>query len=385
MHIFTVKNLTESLKRYNYAIDHNAKNSDYALYQKAIILGLNDKMFEKIALLNDVIGKYPNSGIRPLALFELAGTYQDIGQYEKAYTEYSAIVNNYKSNTQITNKALMQMGLISYNKGSLDESIENYKAVIANNPNADTKREALNALEEIYINDKKNPSEYIEFMKNEAGIDASNINSDSLNFVTARIFFESDSVDNALNSLNQYLDTYDKGYYALDARFYRAESYLQKKDYKAAVKDYEYIIAQGYNNYYEPSLYKAAVINFNYLKNYNKAIDEYKQLSDVIKDENKKYEAQLGIMRSAFMINDFENVNSYGNFILNNPLTTDKEKSAAHYYIGKVAVHDKKYDVALIHLNKVINENPNSNLAAESRYLISLIYYERNEIDLAKK
>lgn len=104
-----------------------------------------------------------------------------------------------------------------------------------------------------------------------------------------------------------------------------------------ALKDFEFIIAQGFNNFYESSLYKAAVINFNHLKNYNKALNYYKDLVNIVKDENRKYEVQLGIMRSAFMVNDFENVTNYGNFIISNQLTTDKEKSAAHYYIGKVA------------------------------------------------
>ncbi len=159
----------------------------------------------------------------------------------------------------------------------------------------------------------------------------------------------------------------------------------RKKNYKEALADFEFIISKGYNNFYESSLYKAAVINFNYLKNYDKAINYYKELANIVNDENKKYEVQLGIMRSAFMMNDFENVNNYGNFILNNQLTTDKEKSAAHYYIGKVAEANKKYDIALQQLNKVIKENPNSNLAAESRYLISRVYFNRKETDLAKK
>lgn len=144
-----------------------------------------------------------------------------------------------------------------------------------------------------------------------------------------------------MKSLNNYLDKYDKGYYALDARYYRAESYLRKKNYSMALKDFEFIIAQGFNNFYESSLYKAAVINFNHLKNYNKALNYYKDLVNIVKDENRKYEVQLGIMRSAFMVNDFENVTNYGNFIISNQLTTDKEKSAAHYYIGKVAEVNK--------------------------------------------
>ncbi len=379
------KQLSEALNNYNTAITKKAENSDYAIFQKAIILGLQDKDFEKIAILVDLIDKYKGSGIRPPAIYELAETYSDINQAEKSYENYKKLVSEYKHESDICNKAYLKMGLISYNKGLIDESISNYKTVLSNNPNANSKKEALMALEEIYVNDKKDSEQFIQYLNTLPDIKLNNLYSDSLNFITARLQFENDNVDDALKSLNNYLDKYDQGYYALDARFYRAESNLRKKNYKDALTDFEFIISKGYNNFYESSLYKAAVINFNYLKNYDKAINYYKELANIVQDENKKYEVQLGIMRSAFMMNDFENVNNYGNFILNNQLTTDKEKSAAHYYIGKVAEANKKYDVALQQLNKVIKENPNSNLAAESRYLISRVYFNRKETDLAKK
>jgi tetratricopeptide (TPR) repeat protein len=382
---FYSRQLKESLNNYNTAIIRKADNSDYALFQKAMIMGLDKKEFEKLAILNDLISNYRSSGIRPLAIFELATTYNDLNQFEKAYDLYSAIIKEYKAETNIANKAFLKMGLLSYNKGDIETSIINYKSALSNNPNAETKKEALLALEEIYVNDKKNTEEFISYLQTFPDVKIEGLYKDSLNFVTARLQFENDSVDGALKSLNNYLDKYDKGYYALDARYYRAESYLRKKNYSMALKDFEFVIAQGFNNFYEPSLYKAAVINFNHLKNYNKALSYYKDLVSIVKDENRKYEVQLGIMRSAFMINDFDNVTNYGNFIINNQLTTDKEKSAAHYYIGKVAESNKKYDTALLHLNKVIKENPNSNLAAESRYLISKVYFNRKELDLSKK
>lgn len=382
---FYNRQLKEALSSYNTAIVRKAENSDYAMYQKALIMGLNKNDSEKIQILGELIGNYKKSGIRPLAIFELGMTYMDLNQQEKAFQYFNDVIEEYKTETSIANKSYLKIGLVNYNKGDLEGAIKSYKAVLSNNPDAENKKEALLALEEIYVNDKKNPDEFFSFLQTIPGVQVDGIYRDSLNFITARLQFENDSVDDALTSLNSYLDKYDKGYYALDARYYRAESFLRKKEYANALKDFEFIISKGFNNFYETSLYKAAVISFNHFKNYNKAMNYYKELSGLLKDENKKYEAQLGIMRSAFMLNDFDNVNNYGNYIINNPLTTDKEKSAAYYFIGKVAESNKKYDVALQNLNKVIKENPNSNHAAEARYLISKIYFNRKELDLAKK
>ncbi len=379
------KDLDKAFEEYQYLVKNNTGNVDYALYQQAMIYGLKSKLFNKIAILENIIEKYRTSGVRPNTYLELANTYNEIHQYEKAYESYNKIIEEFPNETGLVNEAYMKIGLISYNKGDLETAIRYYKKVIDNNPNAQKKKEALTALEEIYVNDKKNPDEYIEFIKTIPGVKVESLYQDSLNFVSAKLNFDEDSLGTAINSFNDYLQKYDGGYYALDAHYYRAESYLRNKKYSKALKDYEYIIKQGYNNFYESSLYKAAIISFNRLKKYSKALKYYKKLEEIVKDENKRYNVQLGAMRAAFRLNNFKDVRKYGNKILNNTLTTEKERSAAHYYIGKVAESNKVYDSALLHLNKVIRANKNSNLAAESRYLIAKIYYNRGESNLAKK
>ena len=382
---FYEKKLDEAKKHYDFVINNNGQYKDYALYQKALIAGLEGKPFEKIALLEEILDKYKKSAIRPKAYFELANTYNELQQYEKAYKVYESIVKEFPDETALVNKAYLRMGLISYNKGDLDTAIANYKKVVENNPSAEDKKEALTALEEIYINDKKNADEYLQYVKTIPGVKVEGLYKDSLNFITAKLSFDEDSIDNAIKSFDEYLQKYEAGYYDLDAHFYRAESYLRKKKFRKALKDYEYIIKQGFSNYYEPALYKAAIIAFNYMKDYGKALKYYKKLEEIVKDESKKYNVQLGAMRSAFRLNDYKAVKKYGNKILNNPLTTAKERSAAHYYIAKVAASNKVYDTALSHFNKVIRENRNSNWAAEARYMIAEIYFKRNELELAKK
>ena len=243
---FDNKQLQEALKYYDYVIYKSAVNSDYAFFQKAIIAGLNEDSFEKISILEGIIERYTMSGIRPNTFLELGNTYNELRQFEKAYNVYSTIIEEYPDETNLLNEAYLRMGLISYNKGSLNNAITNYKAVISNNPDADKKREALNSLEEIYVNDKKNANEYIDYIKTVPGIKIEGLYKDSLNYAIAKVSFDEDSTANAINSFNLYLEKYDQGYYALDAHYYRAESYLMSKNYKKALKDFRYIIKQGY-------------------------------------------------------------------------------------------------------------------------------------------
>lgn len=379
------KDLKEALQNYELAIKNKSENIDYAMFQKAMIYGLNNKPEDKIDILTDLINTYRNSPYRPGAISEIAGTFRDLSQYDKATVLYNTILTEYANNTHFANNARMQLGLINYNKGNIDEAIKNYKSILNNNPEAELKKEALTSIQEIYINDLKNPGDYVEYLKSVPGVEVEKINLDSISFLSARKSYQLDSTEVAIGNINKYLEKFPNGLYALEALYYRGNLLLDKKSYPASLADFKSILNKGFNNYYELALYKAAFINFNIVKDYSIAQTQYKELSSIVQDENKKYESLLGVVRSSFMLNDFDNVNTFGNVILANSLTTDKEKSAAHYYIAKVAESNKKYDVALQHLNKVISENPNSNLAAECRYLIAKVYFERNEVEIAKK
>lgn len=374
-----------ALEHYQYIIDSKNRFTPYALFQKAIIQHLNRNIYGAISILQKVVQDYPGSDMVGLSLMHLGDMYMEMEEPSKAYDAYLGLVNSELNGNEMVNKAYLKLGLLAYNLGDMDKSTGFYKSVLENNPSGNERKEALDALEEIYINDLNKAGEYVDLAVSLGGVRLENLYRDSLIYTAAHNSFEKDSLNRALQQFTAYLDSFPQGYFAVEAHFYRGQSNLSVKKYKEAYDDFAYVVDLGPGEYYVESCFNAALISFNYTKRFSKALKHYRALEEVLESEVKKYDAQLGALRSAFRINDLYGVRQFSAKVINNSQASAREVASAHYFLGKVAYKNAKYDEAIQAFNRVINGYKNSTLAAESRYMIALIYYEREEYGIAEE
>ncbi|MEL6867626.1 MAG: tetratricopeptide repeat protein, partial [Bacteroidota bacterium] len=126
----------EAIRFYDDAINNQYNGYVYALYQKAIIEGLQNNTTEKIIALESIVDDYPNSEYADNALLQLGITYQEIGKFDQASRPLKRLVDQYKGRSELYNQALLKLGLISYNQGNLQNAINYYKQIFNNNPEA---------------------------------------------------------------------------------------------------------------------------------------------------------------------------------------------------------------------------------------------------------
>ncbi|MEO6037936.1 MAG: tetratricopeptide repeat protein [Saprospiraceae bacterium] len=150
---------------YNEVINQKYTGFDYALYQKAILKGLQGNLLDKALALEELATKYPNSQYTDEALYQLGDTYQEMGKLEQAVPPLKRLVADFRGKSGLINQALLKLGLISYNQGNTSAAINYNKLVFANNPEAAEAKDALAALEEIYVKDLNRPDEYFAFLE----------------------------------------------------------------------------------------------------------------------------------------------------------------------------------------------------------------------------
>ena len=85
---------------------------------------------------------------------------------------------NASGKSNLVNPALLKLGLISYNQGNTSAAINYYKQVFANNPENEEAKDALAALEEIYVKDLGKPGEYFAFLETIPGYKVDNLKRD---------------------------------------------------------------------------------------------------------------------------------------------------------------------------------------------------------------
>ncbi len=379
---FHLKEYDQATNTYNTLANSDNTDAAYGLYQKAIVEGLENHPYEKIMSLESIISDHPDSEYRDDAFFALGNTYNSLGKQNEAIKNYDRLILNYKGKSPLVNEAYLQLGLVSYNLGDAQASIENYKALLDNNPSSEQRKEALLAIQEIYVDDIGNAEKYIELAEEE-GIQLSDFAKDSLSYVTAYNYFLNAKYAEATKSLSNYISNNPTGNYVLNAHYYAGESSLILKDYEQALPHFDYIITQQFSDHYIGSLKKAAIIAYNHQTEFDKAFSYYNLLTQQNISLDEKKAAHMGALRSAFRISNHAAVIAHSDYLEKSKQLNTEEQSTVNFYLGKSALATGDTDKAVVALNQVIRLT-NNNQTAESSYLVSKIFFERGEMDIAE-
>ncbi|MCB0640969.1 MAG: tetratricopeptide repeat protein [Phaeodactylibacter sp.] len=189
--------------------------------------------------------------------------------------------------------------------------------------------------------------------------------------------------ERAVQGYTDYLRKFPNGQNRLQAFNRRGESYFQLKQYGLALEDFEEVIAKGQSRYYPSALNLAALISYNYTQDFAKSYDYYSKLEDVALDGDMRFAAQLGAMQSAYRTNNAQAVYDNAAKVSNNPSATSQQRATANFYLGKMAYDNKDYNSALNAFKEVIQYTDDED-AAEARYLIANIYYQKRNLSEAE-
>ena len=369
-------------KYYNEAIKNNYAGVPYALYQQGIILGLQGKPVDKVLSLEKVVNNYPTSEFAPIALLEVGSTYLNINQLDQAQAALMQLITNYKNRPDIMVQGLLKLGLIAQNKGNSEQAINYYKQVFYNNPSALQAKAAQDRLKDIYVNDLGKPDEYFAFLQTIPGYKADALEQDSVTYRAAEVQYEQSNFQKAIPNFTTYLSRFPNSVNTTAAFYYRAESYAALKEYDNAQTDYENVVQRGQSRFYEKSVENAALLAYNNKKDFAKSLDLYSKFERVASTDDKRFEAELGAMRSAYKLNKSDAVAEFASKVASNARATQAQISTASLYLGKIAIDRNSLDDAQTNIEKSIRTNSaNDEALYEAKYLDALISYKRGRYD----
>lgn len=380
---FKVNQYKDALKFYEDAIRNKIAGFHYARFQKGLILGLQGKPVEKILELEELVESFPNSDYADNALFEIGNTFMDLAQFTEAIKPYRRLIQEYDKSSNLLNASRLKLGLISYNLGDVQEAIRHYKDVLNNNPDPEEHVAALSALEEIYVRDLASPDDYAAILE-ESGVSLSESSRDSLNFRSADNLYQSGQYQRAIQGYTQYLERFPRGLHVLQAHYRRGECFRVDKQYVRALVDYEKVIQRGNSRYYEDALSKAAPIAYTYSQDIDKAFKYYQLWEEAASNETARFEAQQGALQAAYKAGREADVLAYAAKVQSNQQVSDSQKGLALFYSGKVNYDQKNNDQALVQF-KEVRQLRTDELAGEAHYLAADIYFQKRDMDNARK
>lgn len=376
-------NSNYNLARQNYQQAYEMKiyEPDYALFQIAMIQGLQRELQAKTNNLERLQAGFPESEFQDDALFELGRAMERMGQNYEAAQKYRAIIENHPQ-SNYHRKALLQMGLISYNEGNYSEALTHYKKVVENYPGTPEAQAALQGIKNSYIEQNK-VDEYFAYAQNlGSGANVTVSEQDSITYMAAeRLYMAKEP--GAEKQLQHYLKQYPNGSFAVNAHFYLAELTYQKGEYSKANEHYSYVAKQPENIFTEQALSRASELTFN-AENYQEALNLFERLETVANSKWNKLKAYTGLMRSHFELDNYPQAKESAEKLKTSDVANEALIREANYISGKSLYLLNQPKPALEPLQAVASDTK-IEVGAEAKFLISEIYYRLNNKQKAEE
>lgn len=377
---FMQKNYSSAKTMYQNIINNALPQSDYSLYQIALINGINNPV-EKIRTFNTLVQRYPNSDLVPESYLQIANAYMVQEKFKDAIPYLKKILEIKDASGEYP-KVYLKLGLADYNLNNNEEALQYYQKLVSLYPQSPEANEALDNMKNIYIESGR-PNDYVDFMK-KSGKVISISEADSVTYAAAELKYINNDCAGAISAFANYLSQYPQGAYTLKANFYMSECYSKNKDWKNAVTGYENVVNMGSSEYAEKAAFAAARIYYFELQDYTKSKIYFTKLKELATSPDNQLEALRGLVRSYYQTKDYAEANEASKELLTKKGISTDDRAIANLVLGKSLQADNQYEQAIAAFKQVAAINKSA-WGAEARYEIANCYLSLNQLSAAEK
>lgn len=377
--VYMQKDYSRALSLYDKVITAGGSSTDYARFQKAMILGITSRNSEKLSILQSLMNE-TSSAYADDARYELAQVYIQNDQYQQAINTLEPLTRTSQKNT-LAAKAYNSMAFAYMQLKQSDKAIAAYREVIQRYPSSEERQAALEAVKSYYLENNQ-PGVYAQLLKENNLAAAGDPAIDSAYYAAAETQFAAGRYDKAKQAMQEYLQQYPSGLFTTKANYYKAESHYQLGEYKDALTGYRAVLTQPWSDYTENSARKAASIAFNN-KDYQTAANYYEMLRVSAMDQQTLHQAYYGLMESNYRLGNKELAVLYGDTLTSMPSVNESMVQDAQLYKARSLQQSGKLDEAMTLYQQLLSSRKSA-LATEAQYQVAAIYLAQDKLKEAE-
>ena len=370
----------EAIKMYNKVIEAKGKDADYATYQKALAYGAQGKNSEKLTYLNYIFERFENSPLKSKAMLEIANTYMMCDNNEMAMTYYNNFKKQYPQSVYVKT-ALLNEGLIYYNTDRYDQSLATFDQLLTRYPGTDEARDALGTVKNIYVAQNR-VAEYFPYVERTTKVKISTLEQDSTIFLAVEERYQEGQYSIAATGLEDYLQRFPNGLFALKAHYLLADSYNRQEQYAKALPHYEWVAQSGSNQYSERSLTAAANIAFS-LGDYAKAEPFYQRMVENAESDQSLLQGEMGALRCAVALRQDGSIVSYGERVMKETKATKEMKEEAALAVARTCFDNGRREEAFSYYGN-LTRSANGEYNGEARCRQAEVLMLNQKLDQAE-
>lgn len=370
---FVLRDYDKALNNYARVETAKAAGQEYALFQKSMIYGLQNRIAEKITGLEKLLAVFPRGDYADDANYELAYTLFVQSKPKEAFSRFENLVKNYPNSSYVA-RAKLNMGLISFNDNQDEKALQLYKSIITEFPGSSEGKEALQLIKNIYI-EQGNADEYLSYIKSIPYASITPAGQDSISFEAANNRYLQGDCEHAIDRFTKYIERFKEGYFLREAHFYMADCQLRKGDSLNALNNYLFNTNNAKNPWTEKSLLQTANI-YRGQQKFAEAAEFYKRLSEVAEFKENHAFAIAGAMDAYHQAGNDEACFQFSKQVKRYESSSKENINKAYLYSGDYFYKKSMPDSAATEL-QYVTQNTKNESGAEARYLLAKIKFEQ--------
>lgn len=374
------RDFTAAETLYSQAANSNNQAAEYADFQRSFVLGLQHNYTAKIAALDIMMKKYPDSQYVDDALYEKGRALVMLNKEQDASIVLNDLLQKYPT-SDIAPQAALLLGQTYYNLNNIPRATNTYKYIVQNYKNTEESQMAIQDLENIYrdANDVATYVQYVNSLGN--GVVISSSKQDSLTYMAAEKVYLENQHGDAITAMQKYLQSYPNGRFTGDAHFYIGLTAYNNKDYDKALTEFNNTIKSGGSKNINKALSYAGIIQES-RDNFDAMYSIYKQLDQRTSDPESNNIAQIGLLRSSLKLNKPNETILLATRLLADKKTSPELQAQALLYRAKAHLSLTDANKAIPDLQKASADTRNV-YGAESQFLLAQIYFNNKNYDKA--
>ena len=377
---YVLKDYDQAITFYNKAENLNQFESDYALFQKSVCLGIVKNFVGKIASLEKLVTNNPSSTYLDAAYYELGRTYNIQGEDDKALERFGTVITGNGNNVYLK-KSLISSGLIHYNNGRNDKAVEIFTRIVKEYPTYEDTKEALTVLKSIYL-EKGLVDEYTNLVAGLSFVEISRSDLDSSVFDAARTKYFEGKCEEAIGSLNNYLDKFNPAIFGVKANYYLADCAEKSLLADSAMVYYGRLASLPPNEYSELSLDKLAGYNYNN-ENYTQALGYFMDLEMAATSGRSLRKAVEGQLDCVDKLDSNSLGATIGEKYLAQGFSELSYVAMAKMFTARSLLNAGQTDSAITYL-QFVTDSVSSEIGAEAKYTLAKINFDKDSLQLAE-
>lgn len=373
---YVQKKFGDAAATFQRAITERNSGIDYAYYRLAVVQNFQNRNDEALSQLDRLISGYSSSLYLEDAMFQRGQIYLEEVRYAEASRAFSDLITGRPSSPFVP-FALEGRAVANFSMQRYDQTIEDYKAILDNHPNAQNAETALKGLQETLALQGRS-AEFGDYVAKYKSKNPGSGNVQGLEFESAKSLYIDKNYAQAARAFESYLRSYPQSAQKSEALFFAGDAFLQAGDTDRAVGYFKQLEREPASPQRVRGMQKLGMIELN-KGNYASAIPYLETASQNARNKVEEAEAVQGLMVANFATRKFQQSITYADRLMTLDGIIPESTPTALLTKAKAQREMNQKPQAETTLQNLVRDHKTVQ-GAEGLYLLAFSYQERGDV-----